>query len=312
MMTKLKIGVIGGSGFIGKHLVAELSKYKNIENLKVFGRQPIFINSKDIKPEYYQINLLNSQSYKDKIVDLDIIYYLASETTPLSSWENPTIEITKNLTPLIEFLEIIKNSTVKKIVFTSSAGTIYGPSASSKDETNLTTPFSPHGIGKLAMEHFLEYYRVNYNLNYDVFRISNAYGPGFDISNGLGLINTLLENLIQSKTSTIFGNGKAFRNFIFIDDIVKTLGYSTKFSYFESNILNLASNENVTIIQVIKTIEKITQKKLEIQYINQRNSDNPTIKISNNKLLKKIPELSLTVIEKGIELTYLNLKNNNL
>jgi UDP-glucose 4-epimerase len=314
MINKINIGIIGSNGFIGKHLTKEILKKISYNKLYLFGRASYnesidFCLNKNI--EYIQIDLTDKNTYQNKFRDLDLIYYLASDTIPLKSWENPVFELNSNILPFIEFLEEIKNSTVKKIIFTSSAGTIYGPSKKIKNETSYTIPFSPYGIGKLTMEHFLEYYRVNYNINYIIYRISNVYGPDMDISKGLGIINTIIENLVINKSSTIFGNGEAYRNYIFVNDVASILAFSSTFSLCESNTVNLASSKNHSVNQIIKIIEKISSSKLKLNFIKKRNSDNPTIKISNNKLLKIIPSISLTSIEEGIKLTFDHIKEKN-
>jgi UDP-glucose 4-epimerase len=309
MTNGLSIGVIGSNGFIGSHLVRELLNFNNINNLSLFGRsENSVIEFSNPKIEYYQIDLKDNQSYINKLKNLDLIFYLASETIPSNSWNNPMIEFSDNIIPFIEFLETIKNTRIKKIIYSSSAGTIYGPSLKKLSEKSITAPFSPYGIGKLAMEHFLEYYRVNYNINYDIYRLSNVYGPNQDTSKGLGLINTIIENMISEKETTIFGNGKNLRNYIYIQDVVDVLINSINFSLFESNVLNVASNQNYNINQIIKIIEKVTNKKLTIKYLNQRSSDNPNIQISNKNLLRKIPSINITSIEEGIKLTYEHIK----
>jgi UDP-glucose 4-epimerase len=312
MIKGLNVGVIGANGFIGSHLVIKLMDIVNIDKLCLFGRsEKSNVEILNAKIEYYQIDLKHNQSYINKLKNLDLIFYLASDTIPSNSWNSPMIEFSDNIIPFIEFLETIKNTRLKKIIYTSSAGTIYGPSLKKLSEKSFTAPFSPYGIGKLAMEHFLEYYRVNYNINYDIYRISNVFGPNQDISKGLGLINTIIENLIKRKETTIFGNGKAIRNYIYIQDVVDVLCYSVNSSFFESNILNVASNQNYTINQIIKLIEKESKQKPIIKYLNQRSSDNPNIQISNKNLLNKIPTIKITSVEEGIKITFDHIKEKN-
>lgn len=309
MIKNLNIGIIGSNGFIGSHLVNKLIDIDDKINLSLFGRSEYSkLDVQNPKVNYFKIDLKHKESYLNHIQNLDLIYYLASDTIPSNSWNNPMIEFSDNIIPFIEFLEAIKNTRIKKIIYTSSAGTVYGPSLKNLSEKSFTAPFSPYGIGKLAMEHFLEYYRVNYNINYDIFRISNVYGPNQDTSKGLGLINTVIENLIENKETTIFGNGKTLRNYIYIKDVVEVLLNSMSFPLFESNILNVASNNNYSINQIIKIVENVTNHKLSIKYLNQRSSDNPNIQISNKKLLNKIPSLNTTSIEEGINHTFQYIK----
>ena len=194
-MSTLKVGVVGANGFIGRHLVAALNATSGITVVQ-FGRAQNAMYNSSIP--YAQIDLQHIHKSVADFKGLDVVYYLASETIPASSWQKPLLELEKNLKPFIEFCEVLAQHGTKKVVFVSSAGTVYGPSESRLTEDATTKPFSPYGIIKLAMENFLNYFQKKYNLSYDIYRVSNVFGDGQDISKGLGIINTFLENDIWS------------------------------------------------------------------------------------------------------------------
>jgi len=163
----IKIGIIGSEGFIGRHLVKVFND-KSKFDIHCFGREQ---NSKFNHSNYCKINLLDINTNKKNLYSFDLIYYLASSTIPASSYNNSLRDVSKNLIPFLSFLESIKNSKIKKIVFTSSGGTIYGDSKVQLREDSIKKPLTPHGIIKLTMEYYLEYFRINYDLNYSIFRI---------------------------------------------------------------------------------------------------------------------------------------------
>ena len=211
----------------------------------------------------------------------------------------------------MQLLNNLVSFKVKKIIFTSSAGTIYGPSEKITTEQSMTKPFTPHGITKLNMENFLEYFRVNHNLNYEIFRISNVYGENQNTDKGVGIINTLLENHIANKETTIFGSGKAIRNYIYVKDVATFLHQSLNNPLSNSNVFNLASADNITVNQLIKKTEKTLNIKLKIKHINQRSSDNPNIKISNFKIKQAYSNIDFTPLETGIKNTFNHLNQMN-
>lgn len=193
----MKVGIIGSNGFVGKHLAFALNRIENIE-LFLFGKSNT--NKTEVNSPYYKIDVYYDEILTNKLKQLDVIYYLASSSIPLTSWENPQVEITENLLPFLKFLEIVSVETnVKKIVFISSAGTVYGSSMNKLNEDTNKLPFSPYGINKLTMEYYLNYFNKKNNINYDIFRVSNVYGQNQDTTKGLGIINTFLENIIQKK-----------------------------------------------------------------------------------------------------------------
>lgn len=304
----MKIGIIGSNGFVGQHLSQELSKVSNI-SLQLFGRSKI--STIDSNLTYKQIDLLNADQLLIDIQYIDLIFYCASDSIPASSWENPFFEIENNLIPFINFLECAHKASIKKIVFISSAGTIYGESVQKLSENSDKKPFSPYGINKLTMENYLHYYDVKYGLKHDVFRVSNIYGEGQDTSKGLGVINTFLENIQSKKSIKVFGDGEQVRNYIYIKDVTQVLSNSIFKDITKSNIYNLTSDDNLSINEIITLIRQETSTDFKIEYVNSRGSDNPLIYIDNKKIKNDFPEIKFTSIRNGIKRSCQYLKNKH-
>ena len=301
----MNIAIIGANGFIGKHLVNQLSENKNFK-LFLFGRSEI--SSFPENYIYSKIDLNNTNELLKSFKNIDFVFYLASASIPASTWDNPKSEIENNLLPFINFLECIVQLSVKKIVFTSSAGTIYGSSAENLNEDSNKKPFSPHGINKVTMEYYLNYFEAKHNLKYDIFRVSNIYGEGQNTSKGLGIINTFLEKIISEQEVTVFGNGEIIRNYIYVKDVAKAISYSCNVHINQSSIYNLSSDDSFSINELIEKIKKITDEDFKINYKETRGSDNPKILLDNSKLKNDFKELKFTSLQKGIENTYQNLK----
>jgi UDP-glucose 4-epimerase len=300
-MSKLNVAVIGSNGFIGKHLTNYLQQNLSI-NLFLFGRSNINTNSSNLP--YQQINLLDSQTNALHFKTIDIIYYLVSETIPANSWANPLVDVEKNLIPFLTFAECIANLNVKKIIYLSSAGTVYGTTHNKVKETSDKNPFSPYGITKLSIENFLRYYSVKHQINYDVYRISNVYGAGQDTTKGLGLINTLLEKIILENKIKIFGDGNNLRNYVYVNDVAQLLGLSLIKPFNQSDIYNLSSNDTLTINQIVDLIKQVIPEKFTVEYTEKRESDNAAIDLDNSKICEAIQNFKFTPIKKGIEETY--------
>jgi UDP-glucose 4-epimerase len=296
----MNVAVVGANGFIGRHLVKKLIN-NNALNLFLFGRSSISSFSLDLP--YSSINLNDSQEILVAFKNIDLVYYFASSSIPSSSWESPQQEIKENLLPFINFLECISILNVKKIVFTSSAGTIYGSSKYSLKETADKHPFSPYGINKLSMEYFLNYFDKLNGLKHVIFRISNVYGEGQNTSNGLGVINTFLEKIVTNKIIEVFGDGEIVRNYIYIQDVVEVLAMVSMDESLISKTYNLSSDESFSINQIIKKINQITKNQLEVKYHPSRKSDNPIILLDNTKL-KQDYKIQFTSILDGIQNTY--------
>lgn len=304
----MNVAVIGANGFIGKHLVAKLS---SLPNVNVFAFDISDKSAFDSKITYKKNDLSDAKQIASDFAEIDIVYFLASATIPVTSWENPIMEMEKNLIPFINFGNIVAQLKVKKIAFLSSAGTIYGSTKQKVSETSDKNPFSPYGITKLAMENFLLYFKTRYNINFDVYRISNVYGEGQNTSKGLGLINTLLEKIISENKIKIFGNGETLRNYIYVKDVAELLSLSTTADVGTSSTYNISSNDSLTINQIVDVIKTTVSEKFEIINEETRLSDNSAIDLDNTKIIKAIPSFKFTPIAKGIAQTYSYIKANS-
>ena len=161
----IKIGIIGSEGFVGKNLVMELEKVSQFI-IYCFGKDA---TSRNNHKNYFQINLNDIEENKKKFKEIDIVYYLASSSIPASSYTKPINDIENNLIPFVKFLEAMSAVNLKKIIFSSSAGTIYGSQVGKIVETADKKPQSPHGIIKYTMENYLSYYLKKGNINYTIF-----------------------------------------------------------------------------------------------------------------------------------------------
>ena len=303
----LNVAIIGSNGFIGTHLADIIFKYKDL-SLFLFGKNKN--NLSGVDTEYNVIDSSNQELTKKQFKSIDIVFYLASSTIPSTSWINPKIELEQNLLPFINFMECISDLNVKKIIFVSSAGTIYGPTESKATESSEKQPFSPYGIIKLTIEHFLNYFKLKHNISFDIYRVSNVYGEGQNTSKGLGIINTFIENIIKNQQVHIYGNGNNIRNYIHVKDVVNLISYSIKSDFSKSNIFNIGSNDTLSINELIAILQTIVDEKFEVIYSPNRKSDNPIIDIDNSKILNSVPNYKFIPIEIGIQKLYSNIKNH--
>jgi UDP-glucose 4-epimerase len=306
-MGNLNVAVIGSNGFIGRHLVNKLQQEPGVR-LFLFGKNPVSAFAEQFP--YERIDLMNANFLRNAFQHIDLVYYLAFETIPVSSWEDPTSELDKNLYPFIHFLETVSSGRLKKVVFLSSAGTVYGEVSGRVDEDADKRPFSPYGISKLAMENYLNYYKHKVNLQYDIYRISNVYGENQDTSKGLGLINTFLEKIVRKEKLVVYGDGEHIRNYIYIHDVCAILAMSIYEPLDASMILNVASDDTLSINEVITKIKSLVDMEVEVNYVENRKSDNRMIDLRNERLKQRFPSFRFTPLLTGLQQTLNYIKAN--
>lgn len=214
--------VIGGAGFIGSHLVNELLDSGRI--VRVVGRRDLALTSLPEKVEYFQGDIRNREFISEAFKGVDEVVDLAYSSVPKTSYENPLLDITDNLPGSVGLFDIASTLPIKKMVFVSSGGTVYGePQMLPIPETHPTNPISPYGITKLALEKYAQMYHKLKGLPVVCVRPGNPYGEGQKAFVGQGFVPTAIVSILSGKEITVFGESGTVRDYIYVEDVAKGL-----------------------------------------------------------------------------------------
>ena len=296
---KLKCLVLGGCGFIGSHLVDGL--LDNGYEVIIFDKENV--DTKNIKHNLNKIKLIkgdfaNENDITGAIKDIDHIFHFIGTTLPQSSTQNPIYDIESNVISTIKMLEITRSANIKKIIFASSGGTIYGiPRQIPISEDHPTNPICAYGISKLIIEKYLHLYYKLYGLDYVSLRFSNAYGERQDPNGSQGAIAVFLGNIIKGNPINIWGDGKVIRDYIYVKDIVDAAIKAAEIDQMDPHVLNIGSGVGTSLKELIDILSQITKKDIQINYTEKRKIDVP-VNILDISIAKKIlswePKYSLT------------------
>lgn len=255
-----KLVIFGGNGFIGRHLVDKLAKSEPINDIVVFDRfadyQIGFNHPFDQYPNVSIVpgNFFNRNEVAEVLQGADFVFHLISSTNPATSTADPFIDIDTNIRSSVELFELCKENRVKKIIFFSSGGSIYGDIDSMAiSELAIPAPRSPYAIGKLTIEHYLQYFKFTHGLEYVIYRVANPYGPGQNIHGKQGVIPIFINKCLHKEPLTVYGDGSMVRDYIYISDLVTLIAGS----YNKDNdhpIYNLGSGIGVSVNELIKEI----------------------------------------------------------
>ncbi len=307
---KRKILILGGLGFIGTNLVEELIKRDKYEII-IFEAKKIIIQNKEIlkKVKMYYGDFNNEKDFEIIFQEnqIDLVIHLIGTTTPSKSNENIIYDINSNLINTIKLLNLLKQYNVRKIVFLSSGGTIYGISNRIHGETDPNAPMSSYGIMKLTIEKYIQLFNYLYGLNYLILRPSNPYGE-YHKSADQGLINVAIEKILRGEPVEIWGDGSKVRDYIYIKDLVKIITDLIQ-NDINNEVLNLGSSKGYSINDIMKIIKKELGD-FKLKFNDERKVDIPYL-VLNIEKLKSFININLTPIEIGIRKTINWLRNRN-
>jgi UDP-glucose 4-epimerase len=271
----MKAVIIGGGGFLGSHLAEAL--LANGQDVWIFdqpgARYLEYSNQRGAK--IITGNFLDPTAVGEAILACDVVYHLVSTTVPQTSNENPRFDIETNLIGTLQLLELMHQANVKKIIFSSSGGTVYGiPQEIPIKESHPTDPISSYGIVKLAIEKYIHLYWTLYGMDYCILRISNAYGARQPITPTQGAIAAFLGKAAQKEEITIWGDGTVLRDYIYASDIANAFLQASLYQG-ELRVFNIGSGHGHSLKDIIGAIENITQIPLQVKYLPGRRFDVP-------------------------------------
>jgi UDP-glucose 4-epimerase len=303
--------VIGGTGFIGTHLVGKLCETNR--NVRVLSNDVSYFKHSSV--EYIEGDYGNIKFINKVLKGCNEVIHLAHNSLKMSIAQNLITGINENLLPTIQLLNCCEQfQEIKKIIFVSSGGTVYGIQNSVIiDETHTTEPISSYGVIKLVMEKYFKLFYYQNNLPIIILRPSNAYGPGQKPFVGQGFIATALGSVLQSKPVNIFGDGTTVRDYIYVDDLIRGIIAALEKGK-PGQVYNIGSGRgynNMQIVeQIIKPIAKNKGLNVEINFLPSRGFDVPSNVLSYQKLQSEAqwsPEVNFT---EGILSTWEWLKYN--
>ena len=220
-MTMKHVLITGGAGFIGSTLadayIAHGYRVTIIDNLSGGYRRNI-----NAQAAFFEMDIRDAAA-GNLIRELkpDVLSHHAAQMDVRKSVEDPAADADVNVVGTLRLLEAAADAGVKRVVFASTGGAIYGePVEVPQTESHPAGPLSPYGCAKLAVEHYLHYFRDVRGLSSVALRYANVYGPRQNAHGEAGVVAIFAGRLLADQTVTINGDGKQTRDFVYVGDVV--------------------------------------------------------------------------------------------
>lgn len=300
-----KILVTGGAGFIGSHLTDALVKRGHkvivIDNLSSGKKE--FINKKAIFVEGDIVQPKMVDTAVSKYGPVDVIYHLAAQKSVTNSVKDPVFDAEVNIIGGLRVFEAARQHHIKKIVFSSTGGALYGDRVKlpTPEDANIV-PESPYGIAKYALENYLRFYR-DQGITTQILRYSNVYGPRQDPYGEAGVVAIFCENILRSRNIFVFGDGEQTRDFIYVGDVVEANQRSLNIQH--SGVWNIGTGKQTSVNQIangLLAIAKVTKSR--IIYQPARAGELRHSCIDNTKAKKELNWIPKMSLDEGLKKTY--------
>jgi UDP-glucose 4-epimerase len=257
--------VTGGAGFIGStlcdRLLAEGKRVVAVDNL-ANGRIANLAEARSYGQgfTFYDIDVRS-----DGVATIferhepEVVMHLAAQAAVRPSIEDPRFDAGVNVVGLLNVLEAAARTGVRKVVFASSGGTLYGSKAKlpAKESARFRTrPASPYGISKKVAEDYLHYYREARGLDYTALALANVYGPRQDPHGEAGVVSIFIQRMLAGEPPTVFGTGDQTRDMVFVHDVVHAFALAAERG--SGKLVNVGTGVETSVSDIFRMLAKLT------------------------------------------------------
>lgn len=298
----MKVLLIGGNGFIGSHLLDGLLEEGYIVRVFDIGHEKFRDPNKYV--DYRISNLSNIPDLYEAMLDVDVVFHLASSSVPSTSNVDIVGDIQGNLISSINILNMAIRLKIKKFVYFSSGGAVYGiPQVVPISEDHPRNPISSYGILKDTVEQYVQLYYRQFGLDYLILRPSNPYGPRQGHFVAQGVISTFLRKTLSGEDLQVFGDGNGRKDYIYIKDLVDIV--LALLINDESGVYNVGSGIGTSINDIIMNINDVTGKNQTVNYTTLKDYDVTNFVLDMSKVSKALGlSVNSTDIKDGINETW--------
>lgn len=299
----MKILVTGGAGFIASHIVDKLIEKQHevviIDNLSTGKTENI-----NPKAKFYKEDIVNNENIK-AIIEKEtpeILIHHAAQIDVQKSIKSPSKDALINIVGTINLLECCRDYGVKKIIYASSAAEYGEPTKLPITTNHPANPISFYGISKHTPTHYIQVFSQLYNIKYTILRYANVYGIRQDPKGEGGIISIFIDRYLKGETPVIYGDGEQTRDFIYVEDVAEA--NLAAINYGGNRTYNISTMKNISVNELVKIFETISEKKMKIEYASERKGDIKHSTLDNRASIQELSWKPKYSFEDGLKKTY--------
>jgi nucleoside-diphosphate-sugar epimerase len=277
LVSKLmNVLITGGAGFIGSHIAERLALAGHavavLDNFSSGKRENL--EHLEGKVQVLEGDIRDPARVREAVKGRDVVFHGAAIVSVPYSVEHPLETHDVNILGTLHVLEAARHAGVRRVVFASSAA-IYGDEPTlPKVESMLPTPIAPYGVEKVTAEHYLHTWSAIYGLETVALRYFNVFGPRQDPSSPYsGVISIFVDRALGGRTLTIFGDGKASRDFVFVGDVVDANLAAATQAGISGEVFNVARGAKTTLDELASLLGRVLGRALTVEHAAPRVGD---------------------------------------
>lgn len=294
--------VLGGTGFLGSHLVDRL--LASGHNVRVLDRQQELYRAPLPAVDYHFADFGNRAQLHGTLEGRDVVFHLVSTTVPRTSNDDPAFDVMSNVVETVYLLEQCVRARVKKVVFVSTGGALYGtPAIVPVPEDAGTNPVSSYGISKLTIEKYLALFHRLHGLDYTIVRPSNPFGPRQNPLGDQGVVAVFMGRVARGQSVEVWGDGSAVKDYLFIEDLVEGI-YRAATLTATSRVFNLGSGLGHSVNDLIRLIGEVAGRTFPVTYTPKATYDVSRIVLDISRARQELGWEPHTPMESGLRRTW--------
>jgi UDP-glucose 4-epimerase len=263
----MKILVTGGCGFIGSHIV-DAYVAKGHEVAVVDDLSTGTIDNLNPKAKFYKEDINGNIEKIFREEKFELINHHAAQINVRTSVDDPIYDARVNVLGTLNLLHHATKFAVKRFVYASSGGAVYGePAEYPIKESEEPYPLSPYGASKVAAEKYIITFANLYNLQHVILRYSNVYGPRQIIKSEAGVISIFIHRILKNEPCTVYGDGKQVRDYVYVGDVVDA---NMSALNCNSNIFNIGTSVEASVNDLINVFSSILKKDIVHEHVAPR------------------------------------------
>ena len=269
----MNILVTGGSGFLGHNVILDLcSSGHSVSCLDRFEAD--FLHENNVR--FIAGDMSEKNLVEQSLEGIDVVIHMACTILPQMSNVDPYFDLVTNVGSTVQMLDSCVRHQVRKVIFLSSGGTVYGNLQEIPvKETSWTNPTCSYGITKLMIEKYLRLYHQLHGIKTHAIRLANPYGRFQRVKSPQGVIPVFCYKALLDEEIEIWGDGSVRRDFIYIDDAVSAIHKLLDYDGEDLPEMNAGSGHAASLNELLNGIRTILGKELKVKYTPKRDFDVP-------------------------------------